>query len=377
MSYRLLVLALTLAGLACASPQPVAPINAGAMRPAANEIVDVDQLVIIADTSSSIRESGEFEKQRALLRSFVDSMPEGRYEAGAIVFGGFERRAYPLAPYDRGRFSSEATNIKMLNEATPLDRVFNESSAWLKDKSGRAAVVVFTDGLPTDPIGRPSDGTAALDAARALTKVHKGTVCFHGVQLGNDSQGAEFLRSLSQITPCGSVRSANAVYDVATLHGLQRDVFLGEKSLPAVAAAPRDTDGDGVYDPSDQCPGTPRGAQVDRRGCWTVPGVTFRFDSAEIDSDYRGKLDNIVSVLKSNPGVRVRVDGHTDSTGAERYNEGLSDRRAKAVAAYLVAAGVDAERIESKGWGEQKPAYPNDTKVQRAANRRAEITVLQ
>jgi OOP family OmpA-OmpF porin len=373
---RVPLIVLVLVGLACASPQPVAPIDAGAMRPGANESVNVDLLVIIADTSSSITESGEFPRQRALIRSFVDSLPDGNYEAGAVVFGGFERQTYPLAPFDRGRFASGTDDIAVLNEGTPLDRVFAETSTWLEGKSGRAAVVVFTDGLPTDAIGRPSDGAPALDAARALAETHKGGVCFHSVQLGNSSEGAEFLRRLSAITGCGTFRAADAVYDVATLHGLQRDVFLGG-GLPAVAAAPHDADGDGVYDLNDRCPATPRGAQVDRRGCWGLPAVTFRLDSAKIDSRFRSELDGVVSVLQNNPNLRVRIDGHTDTTGAERHNEKLSQRRARAVGDFLIAAGVDASRIETQGWGQRKPAYPNDTEAQRSANRRAEISIVR
>jgi OOP family OmpA-OmpF porin len=373
---RLSLIAFVLAGLACASPQPVAPIDAGAMRPGANERLDVDQLVIIADTSSSISESGEFPRQRAIVRSFVDSLPDGDYEAGGVVFGGFERRTYPLAPYDRDRFRRETSDIAELNEATPLDRVFTEMSAWLADKRGRAAVVVFTDGLTTDVIGRPNNGVPALEAARGLAEAHAGSVCFHSVQLGNSAEGAEFLRRLTEITPCGTFRAADAVYDVATLHGLQRDVFLAG-ALPAVAAAPRDADGDGVYDLNDKCPATPRGAQVDRRGCWGLPAVTFSLDSAEISTRFRSELDGVASVLQDNPDLRVHIDGHTDTTGTERHNEKLSQRRARAVGDFLIAAGVDASRIETQGWGQRKPAYPNDTDAQRSANRRAEISILR
>ena len=376
MFFRVPLIVLALVGLACASSQPVAPIDAGAMLPGTNERIDVDQLVVIADTSSSITESGQFPRQRALVLSFVDSLPDGDYEAGAVVFGGFERQTYPLEPYDRGRFRSEAADIALLNEGTPIDRVFRETSAWLEGKSGRAAVVVFTDGLPTDAIGRPNNGGPALKAARGLTEAHKGSVCFHSVQLGNSSEGAEFLRRLSETTPCGTFRAADAVYDVATLHAMQRDVFLAG-SLPAVAAAPRDADGDGVYDLNDRCPATPRGAQVDRNGCWAVPAVTFSLDSAEIASGFRSELDGVAAVLKSNPDLRVRIEGHTDTTGTEPHNEKLSQQRARAVGDFLIAAGVDASRIETQGWGQRKPAYPNDTDAQRSANRRAEISVVR
>ena len=78
-------------------------------------------------------------------------------------------------------------------------------------------------------------------------------------------------------------------------------------------------------------------------------------------------------MLKNNPGVSVEIDGHTDSTGPEAYNEGLSQRRAEAVESYLVKSGIESSRLSAKGFGESKPAYPNDTKENRAANRRTEL----
>jgi OOP family OmpA-OmpF porin len=108
-----------------------------------------------------------------------------------------------------------------------------------------------------------------------------------------------------------------------------------------------------------------------------VPAVTFALDSAEIAAGFRGELDGVAAVLKDNPDLRVRIDGHTDTTGTERHNEKLSQRRARAVGDFLIAAGVDAKRIETQGWGQRKPAYPNDTDAQRSANRRAEIIVVR
>jgi OOP family OmpA-OmpF porin len=77
--------------------------------------------------------------------------------------------------------------------------------------------------------------------------------------------------------------------------------------------------------------------------------------------------------MKDNPGLKVSVEGHTDSVGSDAYNERLSERRAHAVKDYLVHQGIDASRISTVGYGEAKPVASNKTESGRAQNRRAEI----
>ncbi len=108
-----------------------------------------------------------------------------------------------------------------------------------------------------------------------------------------------------------------------------------------------------------------------------VPGLTFAFDSTEIRPQYEDHLTNIIRVMSENPGIKLRIDGHTDSIGAEAYNEGLSGRRADSVRSYLVGKGVESTRLTSKGFGEARPAASNDTKDGRAKNRRTELTALE
>ena len=144
-----------------------------------------------------------------------------------------------------------------------------------------------------------------------------------------------------------------------------------------VALPGADTDGDGIPDDIDQCPGTPNGVTPDGRGCWVVPGLRFAFDKSDIKPRYHEHLANMVRVLRENPGMRIRIDGHTDSVGAEEYNQGLSERRAAAVRNYLTSQGIDASRVTAKGFGEKAPAYTNETEEGRAGNRRTEITALE
>ena len=85
-------------------------------------------------------------------------------------------------------------------------------------------------------------------------------------------------------------------------------------------------------------------------------------------------LDVVADSLKSCPDVRLRVEGHTDSIGAESYNQGLSQRRAESVRDHLVGQGLGARRLEARGYGESRPIADNGTDEGRRLNRRVELT---
>ncbi|WP_136809400.1 OmpA family protein [Desulfosediminicola flagellatus] len=150
--------------------------------------------------------------------------------------------------------------------------------------------------------------------------------------------------------------------------------------VPAAAVAPakmapKDSDADGVIDANDECPGTPKGVVVDDRGCWALTaGLLFDLDSSEIKSDFIPALERAKKVFETKPGLKVQVEGHADSTGAAAYNQKLSEKRANAVVDYLVNGGVSADRLTAVGYGEERPAYTNDTKAGRAKNRRVEFS---
>lgn len=104
-------------------------------------------------------------------------------------------------------------------------------------------------------------------------------------------------------------------------------------------------------------------------------GVNFEFDSAQIRPDAQVILDLAAETLSSNPGVAVGVVGHTDSRGADAYNQGLSERRARSVRDYLTRKGVSSSRMTTAGRGESQPTATNDTDAGRAENRRVELNV--
>lgn len=104
--------------------------------------------------------------------------------------------------------------------------------------------------------------------------------------------------------------------------------------------------------------------------------ITFAHDSAAVQSQDYGALNQIAGVLREFPSTAIDIYGHTDSTGTPQYNQGLSERRAQSVADYLSAQGVDRVRMATRGFGEtQLLVNPERSESDRQANRRVEIRI--
>ncbi len=107
-----------------------------------------------------------------------------------------------------------------------------------------------------------------------------------------------------------------------------------------------------------------------------MPGnVTFKTDSADLNSNFFSVLDSVGLVLKEYEKTIVEVAGHTDNTGSDQYNEALSLRRAQTVSTYLAGKGVMQQRMIIVGAGEGRPVANNDTADGRQLNRRVELTL--
>lgn len=157
---------------------------------------------------------------------------------------------------------------------------------------------------------------------------------------------------------------------------------------PASRGCP-DSDGDGVSDEADLCP-TVRG-EPDNRGCPRYKQVVaryddrlelsqkifFAFDQATILSKSFSLLDEVARVLSDAPSLRVRIEGHTDTTGTEEHNRELSEARALSVRDYLIGKGIDPRRLDAKGAGSSEPLASNTTPDGRERNRRVEFVILE
>lgn len=122
------------------------------------------------------------------------------------------------------------------------------------------------------------------------------------------------------------------------------------------------------------------GVQVQRDGdnlTLIMPGnITFSSSSADIRSDFFPVLNSVAKVLAEFNKTSIRVTGHTDSTGGDKINQPLSERRADSVAMYLRSQKVSSPRIQSYGYGSRYPVASNDTATGREQNRRVELELV-
>lgn len=103
--------------------------------------------------------------------------------------------------------------------------------------------------------------------------------------------------------------------------------------------------------------------------------LLFAFDSFELSEDAKEMLDKLIPVIEDVPGTKLKIIGHTDNIGGKSYNDNLSLNRAKSVASYLSAGGIDRNSIIEQGKGFSQPVADNTTEQGRAKNRRVEIFI--
>lgn len=109
-----------------------------------------------------------------------------------------------------------------------------------------------------------------------------------------------------------------------------------------------------------------------------LDAIHFDFDKHNIKPQAAFELDKLVDLMKKNPEMKVRVEGHTDNRGSKSYNQKLSERRAKSTVEYVVSKGISRDRISGKGFGKSRPVYDCGSKCseeQHAANRRSEFII--
>ena len=159
----------------------------------------------------------------------------------------------------------------------------------------------------------------------------------------------------------------------------------------------KDSDGDGVADKLDKCPGTPAGTVVDGSGCPlktpekvvekvvvteadrkvvadAIKNLEFDLGKATIRQKSYATLNRVAALLIEK-NFSLKLAGHTDNTGSKALNLRLSKDRAESVKAYLVSQGANASRIEATGYGMGQPIATNKTAAGRQQNRRVEFTL--
>lgn len=122
------------------------------------------------------------------------------------------------------------------------------------------------------------------------------------------------------------------------------------------------------------------GAKVERVGegikITFASGILFGTNSSNLTPEAAGNIDQLATTLKKYADTNVTIEGHTDSSGSDKINQPLSERRAQAVSNEITAQGVDASRITTTGYGSTQPVGDNATAEGKAANRRVEVAIF-
>lgn len=335
-----------------------------------------DSFFVINDSSSSMSHtylgSSEYrgtklDVEKDLLNKFNKTIPAIPLSSGLRSFGFGPCVSWqnthlnqPLQQYSAAGFDGAIGSLQCSSGGTPLADALSASQHDLAGAQGNIALIVLSDG---------KDESSPVPAAEALKAQYGDKLCIYTVWVGNeaDADGQANLQQISDTSGCGFATNAASISNAQGMSDFVKNVFF-KTGTPV--AGPQDDDQDGVINSKDKCPDTPKGAVVDKDGCWAFHGVLFDFDSDKVKSTYHPLIQNAVDVMKLNPGLTVEIQGHTDNYGKDAYNQNLSERRAKAVKTELVKHGVDGKRLTTAGFGESQPVESNETDEGRAYNRR-------
>jgi OOP family OmpA-OmpF porin len=207
--------------------------------------------------------------------------------------------------------------------------------------SGKTALIMFTD-------GNSNTGADPIAQAKALYAKYGDKLCIHVVSYADTARGQMIIDEIRALSSCTVVADATSLMAAGGMDAYVKDVFYKDAAVVAPA------------------PVVPTAKET------ITFSLHFGFDKYQITDEMIPVLEQAKMILEEG-NASFEVAGHTDSTGAEAYNQGLSERRADSVMNWLTSNGVPASRLTAKGYGEMSPKYDNTTKEGRKLNRRVEI----
>ena len=321
----ILVVAVGLAG-ACASTPPQPQYTPGSIDPA-YWVKKVDQFALIGDGSLSMSDKHEkmlkLDIAQAVLDSMNQTIPEKDYNGTFVAFGrgecgssGKTVLAVPLDTYSKGAFNGAIDNFNCAGGNSPLNKAVDLTNADLSKAVVPSSLVIVSDGLHMND--------KEIEAAGQLASAFGDKLAIFAVQVGDKKKGTALLEQVVAKGNGGYLINAAELTDAAAMAKFVEDVLL----YP-------DSDGDGVADHLDKCPGTPKGVKVDAVGCpidtdgdgvpdyldkcpGTPKGVKVDAAGCPIDSDGDGVADNLDKCPNTPKGCKVDAVGcpiDTDGDG--------------------------------------------------------------
>lgn len=315
----------------------------------AKMVKKIDNFIIFLDQSGSMAMThatmGKKKIDLALdtIDAMVEVIPGLDYNSAMFMFAPFQAESQPMK-YNKKTLDDAAaainTKYEIYNRTTPMGNGLMDLDPVIAGLSGKTALIMFTDGdsnIGADPIAQ----------AKALYAKYGDNLCIHIVSYADSARGQMIIDEIRALSSCTIVADGASLMAAGALDQYAKDVFYTE-----VAAAP--------------APVVPMAKET------ITFSLNFGFDKSDITDEMIPVLEQAKMILEEGP-ANFEIAGHTDSTGPEAYNQGLSERRAASVQTWLIENGVSASRLTAVGFGEMAPKYDNTTKEGRKLNRRVEI----
>ena len=356
----------------------------------------VDNFLVIIDASASkflpYQQQIKLKVAKDITRRFNKKTPSRplfgglrRYGWEAGAFTTNTSLLYGMTNYNREDYANAIEVIRWAGGKSPLsmaiDRASDDFQAAPSGPTDYLALVIISDGKIFKDEPNP------VMAARRIKQRYGDRICIYTVAVGDDfpfdkenvpkekwkyHEKFKLLRDVAKEGKCGYMVTSDDLIPDENMDIFADDVFTRRKRLLDRMPCP-DEDGDGVCDDKDKCPGTPKGAKVDKDGCWILGKVQFDLNKWNIKPEYIPMLNDIAYVLRLNPEVQLAVQGHTCTIWTEDYNMKLSNWRAMAVMSYLLSQGARPDQLAVEGYGFHRPFASNETEEGRVLNRRAEF----
>ena len=323
------------------------PVDLNAFMP------KVDTFVVLLDSSDSMEESdGQSDKfQTALdsVASFNQAIPNIDINSGLVLFGkgagnctghSLAKKIYGVGPHSNSGFSSALNSIECTGGSTPSGDAMDLSASAIAEEADDLAVIIFSDFMW-------DDADAVRSAVATMRGQHGDRLCVYAVKVGGYAENDALIGEITRGNGCGGVVSAA---DLASPDAMT--AYVAETLMAPVP-------------------------QVEYESKAMSANTLFELNSATLSGAGQAELRELASYISGHGDdvKELKVTGHTCSLGAADYNQGLSERRARAVAEFLAAQGVPSGLMQVSGMGENSPAASNDTREGRAQNRRVEVHI--
>lgn len=330
----------------------------------AETVRKVDNFIIFVDQSGSMNHHGHETLGKNKLKLAVDTIdrldqaiPELGYTSTATVFSDYEVLAETFI-YRNGVLGPVYADHKApFNNWTPMGDGLVKLAPLVSNLSGDTALIMFTD-------GDSNEGVDAVAAARSLYAANPEELCIHIVSFADTEHGHEVIRQIRSLSDCSVPADVADLTSDAALQQFAQKVLYEEVEPKPARVEPKPAPA--------PAPVVKKPAPAMVKEVITF-NLLFGFDKADITDEMIPVLEQAKMILEEDPDTDFVIKGHTDSTGPEAYNQGLSERRAAAVKDWLVNRGISADRLETIGYGETMPKFDNSTVEGRQLNRRVEL----